>query len=441
MSDPSLLAGRYRLLERRDHTGASWRARDEALHRDVTISEVRLPPPGPHRDWLMGQIRAAADLRHPGVVALHDVITAPDRVWLVLEAAEGRSLMQTVRAEGPLPTARAAEVGLKVLDALTAAQERGLRLTATPDSILLAPDGRVVLTGVAAPAPADDLRTLGAALFTAVEGRLPGTGSSVRTADGTPLASPETGSTGSGPLAPLLDGLLAENPAHRPDATSVRLALEGLSPRPAPSRRRPLLVGASAAAVAVVLLTGVLVWLRPGSTGSTGPTAAPVTLPASFAELPDPCSLISEEQRTELQLASTPSEHSKKKCKWLWTSGVPQNLVYTLELDAFRLSSEKVAKENYIRFREQTAERTTSGQGLPLTVVRPPEAVPGIGDEAFTGEVTNGLTYLTTVTFRARNAVIVVQYSRNGSEDPGGTTRDGGLKIARWILDVLSRQG
>ncbi|MFD0890502.1 serine/threonine protein kinase, partial [Streptosporangium algeriense] len=125
---PGLLAGRYRLLERRDHTGASWRARDEVLGREVTIAEVRLPPPGPVRDRLLGQIRAAADLRHPGVTTLHDVISAPDRMWLVAEAVTGRSLVQIVRHEGPLPPERAAEVGLRVLDALTAAHERGVNL-------------------------------------------------------------------------------------------------------------------------------------------------------------------------------------------------------------------------------------------------------------------------------------------------------------------------
>lgn len=123
MTDPHLLAGRYRLLERRDRTGTTWRSRDELLNRDVTISEIRLPPPGPHRDWLLGQIRAASGLRHPDIATLHDVVSAPDRMWLVLETIEGRSLIQTVRSDGPLSAERAAEIGLRVLDALAAAHE------------------------------------------------------------------------------------------------------------------------------------------------------------------------------------------------------------------------------------------------------------------------------------------------------------------------------
>ncbi|MFC7644796.1 hypothetical protein ACFQX6_31990 [Streptosporangium lutulentum] len=192
MSDSGLLAGRYRMLERRDPTGTSWRSRDELLHRDVTISEVRLPPPGPYRDRLLGQIRATAGLRHPGITALHDVVSTPDRMWLVLESVEGRSLLQTVRADGPFAPERAAEIGLRVLDALAAAHERGVHLAATPDAVLLTPGGRVVLTGIASPVPPDELRDLGVTLFAAVEGRMPDTGphAGLRMADGTPWPIP-----------------------------------------------------------------------------------------------------------------------------------------------------------------------------------------------------------------------------------------------------------
>lgn len=296
MSGPGLLAGRYRLLERRDHTGATWRSRDELLAREVTIAEVPLPPPGPGRDRLLGHIRAAADLRHPGVATLHDVISAPDRLWLVTEAVEGRSLAQAVRADGPLPAERAAEVGLRVLEALSAARERGIRLSATPDTVLLAADGRVVLTGVAAPVPADDLRDLGAVLFTAVEGRTPDTGarSAPLLAGGLPLADPATGPagvTGSGPLAPLVEELLAADPARRPDVASVRLSLEEVAPRPAPSRRRPPIAGA--VALAVVLAGGAVlagaVFFRPRpAVPSPPPAAAPAPSPPFSPPPPTP---------------------------------------------------------------------------------------------------------------------------------------------------------
>ncbi|MFI7051000.1 hypothetical protein ACIBLB_02975 [Streptosporangium canum] len=460
MSDPNLLAGRYRLLERRDRTGTAWRARDELLNRDVTITEVRLPPPGPHRDWLLGQIRAAADLRHPGVATLHDVISAPDRMWLVLESVEGRSLIQAVRSDGPLSSERAAEIGLRVLDTLTAAHERGFHLAATPETVLLTPDGRVVLTGVAAPVPAGDLRDLGATLFTAIEGRAPDTGFQAvpRMADGTPLAAPAAGPTGSGPLAPLVEGLLSADPAHRPDATSVRLSLERVAPHSAASRsaasrstasrsaasrsaasrsrRSPLVIAAAATAVAAVAAGAFWLWPRPVAPAPT----VPVPLPASFAKAPDPCALISREQAAELSLNPRPSKEGPGRCAWKSdNTGQPTNMRYQLWIQTIRFSSGEKAHAGYTRFLKEDGGRTKTSTGLPLILTRPPKALPGIAAEAYAMEATNQLTYYTGVVFRAANLVVAVQYQRGGETDPRGGTREAALRTGRWVLGSLSR--
>ncbi|MEU7985868.1 hypothetical protein AB0B56_13475 [Streptosporangium canum] len=445
MSDPNLLAGRYRLLERRDRTGTAWRARDELLNRDVTITEVRLPPPGPHRDWLLGQIRAAADLRHPGVATLHDVISAPDRMWLVLESVEGRSLIQAVRSDGPLSSERAAEIGLRVLDALTAAHERGFQLAATPETVLLTSDGRVVLTGVADPVPAGDLRDLGATLFTAIEGRAPDTGSQAvpRMADGTPLAAPAAGPTGSGPLAPLVEGLLSADPAHRPDATSVRLSLERVAPRSAAphsaasrSRRGPLVIAAAATAVAAVAAGAFWLWPRPAAPAPT----VPVPLPASFAKAPDPCALISREQAAELSLNPLPSKEGPGRCAWKSDdTGQPTNMRYQLWIQTVRFSSGEKAHAGYTRFLKEDGGRAKTSTGLPLILTRPPKALPGIAAEAYAMEATNQLTYYTGVVFRAANLVVAVQYQRGGETDPRGGTREAALRTGRWVLESLSR--
>ncbi|MER5427319.1 serine/threonine-protein kinase [Streptosporangium roseum] len=439
MSDPNLLAGRYRLLERRDRTGTSWRSRDELLNRDVTITEVRLPPPGPHRDWLLGQIRAAADLRHPGVTTLHDVISAPERMWLVLESVEGRSLLQTVRSDGPLSSERAAEIGLRVLDTLTTAHERGFHLAATPETVLLTPDGRVVLTGVADPAPAGNLRDLGTTLFTAIEGRAPDTGPRTvpRMADGTPMAAPAAGPTGSGPLAPLVEGLLSADPSHRPDATSVRLSLERIAPHSTASRSRrgPLVIAAATTAVAVAA-GAFWLWSRPAPPAA----AVPVPLPASFAKTPDPCALISGEQAAELSLNPRPSKDGPGRCVWKSDdTGQPTNMRYRLWIQTIRFSSGEKAHAGYTRFLKEDGDRTRTSTNLPLILTRPPKALPGIAAEAYAMEATNQLTYNTGVVFRAANLVVSVQYQRGGETDPGGDTREAALRTGRWVLGSLSR--
>ncbi|MFJ2032466.1 hypothetical protein [Streptosporangium sp. NPDC087985] len=446
MTDPSLLAGRYRLLERRDHTGTSWRSRDELLHRDVTIAEVRLPPPGPRRDRFLDQVRAASGLRHPGIATLHDVISAPDRIWLVLESVEGRSLIKTVRAEGPLSAERAAEVGLRVLDALAAAHGRGLHFAVTPETVLLASDGRVVLTGITDPVPASDLRDLGTTLFTAVEGRAPGTVQTVpRLGDGTPMATltPGSGPPASlvkGPLAPLLEGLLAVDAAHRPDAASVRLSLERVAHRPAGFPRRSLIVATAAVtAVAVAVSAAFWFWPRPSD---PVPTAAPVTLPRFFAKAPNPCTLISKEQAAKLGLDPNPSKERADRCAWRsQDTGQPLSMRYQLWIQAPRYSSEEGAHADYTRFLRQENERTTTSVGLPLTLVQPPKPLPGVATEAYIAEATNKLTYYTEVVARAGNLVLSVQYQRGGESDPHGETRKGALQASRWILETLRGTG
>ncbi|MEV7005820.1 hypothetical protein [Streptosporangium sp. NPDC051022] len=445
MTDPNLLAGRYRLLERRDHTGTSWRSRDELLGREVTISEVRLPPPGPDHDHLLGQVRAAADLRHPGVTTLHDVISAPDRMWLVTEAVTGRSLIQTVRTEGPLAPDRAAEVGLRVLDALNAAHRRGVHLTATPDTVVLTPEGRVVLTAVPAPfpaLPADELRDLGTTLFTAVEGRAPDTGSQTvpRMPDGSPLADPGSvtatggttgGVTGSGPLAPLVEGLLAADPAHRPDVTSVRLALERVSPRSGAARLRIPLVIAAAVACALAVTGGVL-W----STRDTSPPparVAPYVDPGPFARKPRLDRLFTAEQLARLGVKAKPSGLGDELIWGTANGGDPGSLQRMLSVKQKLYPTAADASKAFANRFTSSGRMAGTKDGSTQTA---PRKIDGLGNEAFSGEVVNA-GHGVTVIVRVNNLIISVQYQNNAG-GPEEDIRQGARTAAGWAVEALS---
>ncbi|MCG5473137.1 serine/threonine protein kinase, partial [Micromonospora sp. LAH09] len=133
--------------------GRVWRARDEMLHREVAVKEI--VPPGwltdRERDELrsrtLREARAAARLNHPAVVRLYDVIAVDDSPWIVMEYVPSRTLQDVVDAEGPLEPARAARIGLAVLDALHAAHTAGvLHRDIKPQNVLVAHDGRVMLT-------------------------------------------------------------------------------------------------------------------------------------------------------------------------------------------------------------------------------------------------------------------------------------------------------
>ncbi|OUC90624.1 hypothetical protein [Streptosporangium minutum] len=452
MSDPNLLAGRYRLLERRDRAGTAWRARDELLNRDVTITEVRLPPPGPHHDWLLGQIRVAADLRHPGIATLHDVISASDRMWLVLESVEGRSLIQAVRSDGPLPSERAAEIGLRVLDTLTVAHERGFHLAATPETVLLTPDGRIVLTGVADPVPAGDLRDLGITLFTAIEGRAPDTGSRTvpRMADGTPLAAPAAGpTTGSGPLAPLVEGLLSADPARRPDATSVRLSLERslerIASRSAASRSRRGLLVIVAAATAVAA-GAFWLWPRPADLAPSGLEPVPPAEPTSFTAIPRPCGLLSKDQLAKLYLADRAFLESATECGWgTADSSQPANLRYLIsyKIKIFPPRSdgtERKKAHNAFVANLEAAERN-AGTDADGAVRTPPAPIRGIGQEAYTGTLDTSSEHAVGIVFRMSNLLVTIEYQRGAGRNSSGQTEKDAADAAKWIAEALARKG
>ncbi|NGO73368.1 serine/threonine-protein kinase, partial [Streptomyces boncukensis] len=208
------LAGRYRIGERlgRGGMGTVWRAWDELLGRQVAVKELRLDE-GPSeqearklREHTLREARTVAQLGHPNVLVVHDVVEQDGRPWIVMELVDGQSLADRIGAEGPLEPREAARVGLALLAALRAAHGRGVQhRDVKPANVLLeAETGRVVLTdfGIArvtglttisetggvvgspeymAPerlsgqraGPAADLWSLGVLLCAAVEGETP----------------------------------------------------------------------------------------------------------------------------------------------------------------------------------------------------------------------------------------------------------------------------
>ncbi|MFI5846042.1 protein kinase [Catenuloplanes sp. NPDC051500] len=257
MSDTTsrLIAGRYRLIRPlgQGAMGRVWLALDETLRREVAVKEL-VPPPGLDdaarqelRERSMREARAIARLDQPNVVRIHDVVHDGDEPWIVMEFVRSRPLHQILKADGPMNPAQVARIGLGVLAALRAAHLAGLlHRDVKPANVLIGDDGRVVLTdfGLAigaddatvtrtgvmlgSPAylaperatdgvvgPASDLWSLGATLYTAVEGRTPYTRSSsvaTLTALATELPPPPVRA---GALLPVLEGLLRKDPAAR----------------------------------------------------------------------------------------------------------------------------------------------------------------------------------------------------------------------------------
>jgi len=113
---PRLLAGRYRLdsVIGRGGMGLVWLGVDETLGREVAVKEVRLPPQldDEEREALcermLREARLTAQLSHPGVVTVYDVVSDDSRPFIVMELVRAPSLSDEVARAGPLPPAAAA---------------------------------------------------------------------------------------------------------------------------------------------------------------------------------------------------------------------------------------------------------------------------------------------------------------------------------------------
>ncbi|XVQ10938.1 WD40 repeat domain-containing serine/threonine protein kinase [Spirillospora sp. CA-255316] len=273
-----LLAGRYRILAPigRGGMGMVWRGWDSDLDRTVAIKELRLPEHVGAEERrvfyarMEREARAAARLKHPGIVTVYDRVVGEDgRPWIVMEYIEGGSLHDLLAEEKRLPVGEVARIGVRMLEALRLAHGQGIvHRDVKPANVLLeghrvvltdfgiaALDGDVTLTQSGAlmgtPAfmapeqvrgraatPESDLWSLGATLFAAAEGNPPFTGTNpgsvfvaIATEDPAPYVH-------SGPLGEVLTGLLLKDPVERLTAERALDLLNALATEapPAPAR-------------------------------------------------------------------------------------------------------------------------------------------------------------------------------------------------------------
>ncbi|MFJ4619187.1 serine/threonine-protein kinase [Streptomyces sp. NPDC088812] len=261
-----VVADRYRLEARlgRGGMGVVWRAADLLLGRQVAVKELvpddtlTAEEARGRRDRTLREARAVAQLSHPHIVVVHDVVEEDERPYIVMELIEGGSLADRIAEHGPVEAREAARIGADLLGALRAAHAAGvLHRDIKPANVLVdSATGRAVLTdfGIAQVAgattltetgafvgspeytapermsgertgPASDLWSLGALLCTALSGESPfrrdSLGGILHAVVSAEIRTPPQAV----PLLPVVQGLLERDPRRRLDAAEAERML------------------------------------------------------------------------------------------------------------------------------------------------------------------------------------------------------------------------
>jgi serine/threonine-protein kinase len=173
----SLLAGRYRLVERLGAGGMSvvWRGFDEVLGRQVA---VKVLPPSTSADpsfrrRLRAEAQAAARLTHPHITNVYDygeatTVDGEPVPYVVMELVDGESLAAALARVRLLPWPAAVRICAEVSAALAAAHSRGIvHRDVTPANVMLTSGGaKVVDFGISALIGENDIDPDGSLLGT-----------------------------------------------------------------------------------------------------------------------------------------------------------------------------------------------------------------------------------------------------------------------------------
>jgi serine/threonine protein kinase len=162
---PTTIGGRYEVRELigQGGAGAVYRAFDVQLKRPIAFKVVRAPRSKPGgvesmQARLLREARAMAQISHPNVVTVYDVGSIEDRVFIVMELVEGRTLAQWT-SEPHRSWRDVVAAFIQAGRGLAAAHVVGLvHRDFKPLNVLVGADGRVRVTdfGLARPARAEE---------------------------------------------------------------------------------------------------------------------------------------------------------------------------------------------------------------------------------------------------------------------------------------------
>ena len=137
--------GPYQVLEKLGEGGMGevHLALDTRLTRKVALkylSDPSLDLPRT-RDRLLREARAAAQITHPNIAAIYDILDTAAHPCIVMEYVHGETLARMAE-RGPLPFAQVVSIGSQLADALAHAHAAGvIHRDLKPANIVVTPDG------------------------------------------------------------------------------------------------------------------------------------------------------------------------------------------------------------------------------------------------------------------------------------------------------------
>src|SRR4051795_7260660 len=142
--------------------GDVYRARDARLARDVAIKVIpaALATDASRVRRFEQEARAAGQLNHPNILAVHDVGVHEGAPYIVTELLDGESLRSRLRA-GALPARKAVDYARQIAEGLAAAHDKNIvHRDVKPDNLFITSDGRIKILdfGIAKlTAPSDEV--------------------------------------------------------------------------------------------------------------------------------------------------------------------------------------------------------------------------------------------------------------------------------------------
>ena len=212
--------------------GEVYLAHDTRLNRKVALKSLSGPSVDTPeaRDRLLREARAAAQLTHPNIAAIHDILDTGPCPCIVMEYVQGETLAAKI-ARGPSPSGQAVAIGVQLADALAHAHAAGVvHRDLKPANVQVTPDGtaKILDFGLARSRSLEDpTMPAGAAagdVARSQAGRLTGTPAYMAPEQlmGKP-ATPQSDVYGLGVL--LFEALSGRRPFEAPDFVHLALAI------------------------------------------------------------------------------------------------------------------------------------------------------------------------------------------------------------------------